>query len=157
METLKENDVSPIVYAAARDEIIYCICAKAYYSSFSIVKNVLSSSVLVLLTGFFLPVLFVWWPYMPCFLEQLVTVLPEVTPITNENFEHHHHSYSEVKDLSIRSCTIHSKFLFNKSAFFGILGPGVCVNGTLLRSIFKMQISSYPHLPNSLPTFSTIS
>lgn len=51
METLKENDVSPIVYAAAKDEIIFCICAKAYYSSFSIVKNVLSSSVLVLLTG----------------------------------------------------------------------------------------------------------
>ena len=71
---------------------------------------------------FFLPVLFVWWPYMPCFLEQLVTVLPEITPITNENFEGHHHSYSEVKGLSIRACVIHSKFLFDKSTFLVFWG-----------------------------------
>ena len=60
--------------------------------------------------------------YALCFLEKLVTVLPEVTPITNQNFEGHHHSYSEVKDLSIRACVIHSKFLFNKSTFLVFLG-----------------------------------
>lgn len=55
-----------------------------------------------------------------------------------------------------RACVIpQSSFL--TSLHFLYFWARVCANGTLLRSSFKMQISSHPHSPNLLPTFSSIS
>lgn len=87
METPKENDVSPIVYAATKDEIIFCICAKAYYSSFSIVKNVLSSSVLVLLTGSSACAFCLVTIYALCFLEETGHCATRSHTDSKSNFE----------------------------------------------------------------------
>lgn len=49
METIEESAVGPTVDAATRDEMIFYICAKGILFILFHCKNVLSSSVLVLL------------------------------------------------------------------------------------------------------------
>lgn len=76
----------------------------------------------------------------------------EGTRLTNEDLYGHHHSHSEVKDLSVRAYVIHPEFLCDRSTFLAYLGQEFVQMKTLpgKKSIFKMQISSCPCLPNFL-------
>lgn len=83
----------------------------------------------------------------------------EGTRLTNEDLDGHHHSDSEVKDLSVRAYVIHPKFLYDRSTFLAYLGQEFVQMKTLPGKKVSLKCRSHlvPAYLTSLPICSAVS